>query len=102
VSQNAVPSIRAQPLRLRSKEPVHDTTSRCHEHAKPPPLICAPVAALEKHVVCARDLTTLDFARRGRRSNEGVEGGRGQHFRGRHGEVHGHEGCAVLFVKVEA
>jgi hypothetical protein len=53
--------------------------------------------------VHARQLSALDFASCGGcRGNEGVEGAGGQHFRGRVGEVHGHERGAVLFVEVEA
>lgn len=45
---------------------------------------------------------SLRFSGRGRCGNKGVERGGGQHFRGRVGEVHGHERGAVLFVEVEA
>lgn len=48
-----------------------------------------------------RQVTALDFASSWGGSNERVEGGCGQHFRGRVGEVERHQGRAVGLVEIE-
>jgi hypothetical protein len=88
--------------RVRSKEPVHDTSTGSHENAEPPPLVRAAVCALEQDFVGRRKFVTLDFASSGCGGGKRFEGRGGQHFRGRVGEVQGHDGGAVGLVEVEA
>jgi hypothetical protein len=84
------------------KEPIHNPTPSRQQHTKPPPLISPniPIHALKQHFM--RRKIALHFASRRRRSNERMQRGGGQHFRGRVGEVHGHEGGAVGLVEVQA
>lgn len=85
---------------MRLEEPVHQPSTRRHEHAKPPPLIGprAALGALEQYLV---GQVAPDLASTGSCSNEGVERSGGQHFRRVVSHVERHEGRAIGLVEIE-